>query len=70
MDFPLLGMGLSIKISFVPGKTKKKKAWQVLPGVKIFVNHSCYFGMSVEQWISHSLVWSLLSTSFKCIDHN
>jgi hypothetical protein len=41
MDFPLLVIGLSTKISLVPGKSKKKKALQVFPGVKIFVKHSC-----------------------------
>lgn len=45
---------------------KKKKGWQVFTNIKIFVKHSCYFGMYVVQWISHCLVWGRLSKFHLC----
>jgi len=33
-----------------------KKGLQVFTSIKIFVKHSCYFGMYVVQWISHCLL--------------
>jgi hypothetical protein len=54
--FPIAWYGAVYQNFICARENKEKKAWQVFPGVKIFVKHPCYFGMYVEQWISHSLV--------------